>query len=139
MVSKKVKFRKVIHRKYQKYKYDPVQAIRYHFTEFNVWVAFFVSINGGLLTAYFNNKVNEAIKYISKLGFIISILFFICGLVYCICMIMVSKVIKEYFEKYLNKFKKFPSPLGFTKIATTIIVMIIAIFLTITWGKIIFL
>ena len=39
--------------------YNPVKVIRYHFTEFNIWVGIFVAINGGLLVAYSGDALKD--------------------------------------------------------------------------------
>ena len=58
--------------------YDyPIDAIRYHFKQFNVWVAFFVAINGGLLIAYSSMDLNLNLEriLILLLGYVTSFLF----------------------------------------------------------------
>ena len=35
-----------------------IDAIRHHFTQFNVWVGFFVAINVGLFAAFYNVSNN---------------------------------------------------------------------------------
>ena len=51
----------------EKHRYDPVEAIRYLFTEFNIWVGIFVAINGGLLVAYSSDglKCDSTAKCVS--------------------------------------------------------------------------
>jgi len=47
--------------------YNPIKALRYHFSEFYIWVGFFIVINGGLLIAYSSDVLksnNLAIKLI---------------------------------------------------------------------------
>jgi hypothetical protein len=40
----------------------PIGAIRHHFKEFHVWMAFFVVINGGLLVAYTAKELKPCVE-----------------------------------------------------------------------------
>jgi len=121
------------------FKYDPVQAIRYHFTEFNIWVGIFLAINGGLFSAYFNDgiKNNTSIKIIvEKLGCGVSILFCIVGLIYFACMIWLSVLFNKHFKEHLKPFKGFSLPLAIAKIVTTAVGVTLSIIFIVTWNNI---
>jgi len=120
--------------------YNPVKAIRYHFTEFNIWVGIFVAINGGLLVAYSGDGLNcdsTAKILIAILGYIVSILFFCCSRIYHYCIKSLSFLLDEHFEKNLKEYILYPPVLKRAKIYTTYIVLIFSIILMIIWGVLI--
>ncbi|MCL2843839.1 MAG: hypothetical protein FWE23_00055 [Chitinivibrionia bacterium] len=127
-----------------KNRYDPIGAVRYHFTQFNVWTAFFIVINGGLLVAYGElAKLNSAFccsdfstkkLLIPLLGYIVAFLCFCLCVCYKRCIKKLSTLIEKDFKINNPRYIEFCSPLGQTKILTTIIVMLLAFALTCAWG-----
>ncbi|MCL2381863.1 MAG: hypothetical protein FWC64_09785 [Treponema sp.] len=114
--------------------YDPVKAIRYHFTEFYIWAGFFIAINGGLFTAYFNinfktDSTTEII--ISLLGCIASLLFFWNSRAYHLCFFHLSELIQADFDS--SHYHEFSHLLKFAKMSTARIALAISAILTVTW------
>jgi len=129
---------------YRKYHEHLIRAIRYHFSQFNLWVAFFITINGGLLVAYYNivNNIDEnklLIKFILILGYIASLSFYSISIVYKLCINHFSNTINKFEESnneysYHNKEKiPYRYSLEFTKKATIIIVFTFSFILTYAW------
>ena len=115
--------------------YDPIKAIRYHFSEFYIWVGFFIAINGGLLIAYSSGYFESnalAIKLILILGYIASLLFYCCSKIFKLCISHISKFIETDFDK--TEYAKYSHPLKYAKISTIDIVSIFSFFLVSIWG-----
>lgn len=115
--------------------YDPIRAIRYHFSEFYIWVGFFIAINSGLLIAYSSGSFESnyfAIKLILILGYFASFLFYCCSKIFKLCIFHISEFIENDFDK--TKYAKYSRPLKFAKISTIRIVSMFSFFLTSVWG-----
>jgi hypothetical protein len=124
---------------YNKKRYDyPIDAIRYHFTQFNVWVGFFIGINGALLVAYNNvdTHFNLAKIFLLLLGYIASLLFHGLSKVYHFSITGLSVKINELatIDEQDIALKKFFQELSYTKTSTTWIVCTFSFILTFPWG-----
>jgi len=115
--------------------YDPIKALRYHFSEFYIWVGFFIAINGGMLIAYSSDGLksnNLAIKLIMILGYIASLLFYCCSKIFKLCISHISKFIEVEFD--ITEYAKYSRPLKYAKISTINIVSIFSFVLVSIWG-----
>jgi len=124
-----------------KHRYNPVKAIRYHFTEFNILVSIFVAMNGGLLAAYSSDGLKCDLKakiFISILGIIVSFLFFCCSRIYNLCVTNISDSLNTHFKEHLPEFINYPPPFRYAKESTTKVFIILSLILTITWEILIF-
>jgi len=120
--------------------YDyPIDAVRYHFTQFNVWVAFFVAINGGLLIAYSSMDLKSNLEkiLILLLGYVAAFLFHYLSEVYDFCINDLSDKIDEIKNDNLQEAeqnKVYFDSLRRTKTSTTKIVYLFSLILTYPWG-----
>lgn len=134
----------LFHTKFRDYLID---AIRYHFGQFNLWTVFFVTINSGLFFAFYSK--NEVWGYSEKIllftaGYIVSFLFFCCSRIYNLCIIYLSKKIDNMMRDFKNNnpcyakdtddYQQCYYSLGYTKISTTKIVYIFSSVLMFSWG-----
>ena len=112
--------------------FNPIDAIRYHFTEFNVWMGFFVVISGGLLVAYSNQNLDSLEKVLIPLvGYTTTFLCHCLSICYCRCVTRLSEIIDDSFKQEDEKY--FP-PLKYAKISTTRIISLLTFILTYPWG-----
>ena len=131
----------------EKYKY-PIDAIRYHFSEFNVWMGFFVVINGGLLVAYRSDGNSDIEKMLIVLiGYIITFLFYFASRTFKRCITTFSNKI-DCLDQKTDKSDKtneqsvsseesnsqYFRPLKYAKVAITRIVTLLTFILTYPWG-----
>jgi len=119
-----------------------IKAIRYHFTEYSLWMAFFITINGGLLVAYRSKGLKPLEKIlILVLGYIVSILFRYSSEDFKSCIARISQSIEKFKGNdvpYSNSDGKtnnyYYEPLRHTKVSTTRIVSLFARVLMYAWG-----
>jgi len=117
-------------------RYDPIDALRYHFKEFYIWVGFFIVINGTLLTAYRYAEGNSHyLILIAALGCIVTILCFWCSQCYYRCIKRLSKLIDGKSDASTRPFFR---PLEFAKVST---IKTVSLFIAMTpcfWGVLLF-
>jgi len=114
-----------------------VSAIRYHFSEFNIWMGFFILINSGLLVAFSSDSLKSDIfvrVLILILGYITSFLFFCASKTFERCIINFSGVINDDYPQY----DRYYNPLKKAKVSIAKIVSLFSLILTYAWGIMIF-
>jgi hypothetical protein len=134
----------LFHAKFRDYLID---AVRYHFGQFNLWTVFFVTINGSLFIAFYSNNegwesYEKVLLFIS--GYFVSFLFFCCSRIYSLCIIYLSKKIDDIMNDFKNEnpcyakdtddYRQCFYSLGYTKISTTKIIYIFSSVLMFSWG-----
>jgi len=85
-----------------KYRYENlIKTFQFHYSQFNIWMAFFIIISGGLFAAYYSNGFNSFNEKILILlfGYIVSFLFHCCAKSYRFCVINFSKLIYDHEER----------------------------------------
>jgi len=117
-----------------------IDAIRYHFGQFNLWTVFFVTINGGLFIAFYSK--NEGWGCYEKIllftaGYFVSFLLFCCSRIYSLCINNMMREFKNKNPRYAedtNEYRRCFYSLGYTRMSTTKIVYMFSSVLMFSWG-----
>jgi len=125
-----------------------IEAHNFHYSQFNIWMAFFIVINGGLLAAYCSDGLNSNNEKmcILILGYVASFLFHCCSKSYNFTLANATKLIYDHEEKnvrydhyrvyscLIEKNNHYFHPLKGANIKIAKVVTLFSFILTYAWG-----
>ncbi|MDR2577504.1 MAG: hypothetical protein LBC70_01650, partial [Chitinispirillales bacterium] len=135
-----------------------IAARNYHYTQYNVWMAFFITISGGLFVGYYSLLGNDGHSLekgmVALLGYIVAFLFYCSSKGYHYWITNFATLINDYEQNtWLDKKDRvyfviankgsadeclnYFCPLKGANISTTKIVSLLAYLLTYAWGVLI--
>ena len=129
------------HDEYKEQREYLIDAVRFHYKEFYIWVAFFFTIISGLFYLYCTKIDSYNLKIVvAMIGYVASFLFFCVCIVYGTYITRFGKQITifektfESFDQNIIRYKNHFVHHGYVKLTTTNVIAVFSIALVCAWA-----